>query len=407
MPRRLALAFGSCKKEFSEEGATGSLVTKITFEQTATRAKSTAVPETSWKSIKQIQMFLYDKTTGVIKFSDVIQPAASGSLTQTWPMIPVGEYELVLVANVKSSSDSVQTSLVASGNPATEWTAMNVRSLASKDLGIYHMPRPGGFPAAINTVLPSSHGLSAHVAPSEIFMAEASTIVKIETGKKEVLATPLELKREVALMRVRLKTNDKSQGYDNSKVDFARDGASIMIYTLPEKIGIRKGQEGGVSTTSNDKAVLVAASGKETFFTKDPTSGYSTGGTIVDTDFSLWRDVVVFPNDGGRAKNSPKPNTNVDAPVAQRYYVVVTGFAPENHLLSNNTTVPKGGAVIYWGGLVEAAFEPNTIREVNLTLTSGGTTGVPTEPAKEGGLEINVSAPTPWDSNIKVSNLDV
>jgi hypothetical protein len=399
----LALALGSCKKESVENPETGSLVTKIMFERNNdTRAnKSTAIPETSWSNIKQIQVFLYDKQTGVIKFSDMFKPVTSGVQTQTWAMVPAGTYQLVLVANVKSGSDNVETTLVSNGTPVT-WTGMNVRNMPSKDLGIYHAPLSNGFPTEIGAGLSSGHKLKAYGVPSEIFMAYSKNDVTIKSGEKtDISSDPLTLKREVSLMRVRLRVNDKTQGYDNTKVDFASDDASVLIYTLPEKIGIRAGNDGGVSTNSSDASVLVAASGKTTFSTTDPTSGYAPA-QIIDTDFKLWRDIVVFPNNGGR-----KATAGASAPTTQRYYVVVTGHAPENHLLSDGTTVKSGGALVHWSGLVEHSFEPNTIRELNLNLTSGGTLGVPSEPAKEGGLVIKISEPAAWDSNIKATDLEI
>jgi hypothetical protein len=99
--------------------------------------------------------------------------------------------------------------------------------------------------------------------------------------------------------------------------------------------------------------------------------------------------------------------SSTTAPVTQRYYVVITGHARENHLLNNQTKVGSGGALVSWAGLVEEVFEPNTIRELNLTLSSGGNIGVPSTPAKEGSLTIQVSAPAPWDSNIKSTDLEI
>ena len=45
------------------------------------------------------------------------------------------------------------------------------------------------------------------------------------------------------------------------------------------------------------------------------------------------------------------------------------------------------------------------IREVNLTLRTGGSTTVPVTPTEYGGLTITVGAPTPWDSNIVNSDI--
>ena len=214
----LVLASSSCKKEQQvENGATGSLVAHIKFDQTeGTRAPSSAVPITSWANIKQIQIFLYDVNSGIIKFSDIIKPTiTTGNLKQTWPMVPVGTYELVLVANAKNNVDSIQTSLLPNG-PAMEWTGMNVRNVDVSNLEIYHMPRLNGFPRRIETMLGIGHTLKAYSPPSEIFMAYSTSSITIESGKvTDLSSTPFKLKREVALMRVRLQVNDKTQGFDN------------------------------------------------------------------------------------------------------------------------------------------------------------------------------------------------
>jgi hypothetical protein len=397
----LALALGSCKKEQTESTATGSLVTRIVFEGSAgTRAAtSTAIPETKWDNIKQIQLFLYEEATGLIKFSDVFTPPTSGgtSYTKTWSMIPEGNYQLVLVANANSASDAIQTTISGVTAPLA-WTGMNVRNFAADALGIHYQPLAGGFPSNINTALPPSHTLKPYVAPSEIFMAYSPSAVKIESGKKTTLSGALNLKRDVSLMRLRLRTNDKSKGFDNTQVDFAHADASILIYTLPNKIGIHK-ENGGVSNTSDEKAVLVAAHGASTFLNSDPSSGYDPK-VIISGDFSLWRDIVVFPNDGGRKSGATQSP-------AQRYYVVVTGRAPAGHVLSDQTKVPTGGALVAWAGLVEDYFSPNLIRELNLTLSSGGSLTIPSTPTKEGGLEIEISAPLPWDTNLTNTDMEL
>ncbi|MDR1415606.1 MAG: FimB/Mfa2 family fimbrial subunit [Odoribacteraceae bacterium] len=395
----LALAFSSCdKKEVAGGGGTGSLEAKIVFGQANTRASSTAVPITSWGSIKQIQMFLYD-AGGVVKFSDTIKPVATGGVVKrTWTTVPEGEYTMVLVANAKSSTDSVTTMI---GSSPLEWTAMNVRNQGVANLTIRHMAL-SAFPAPVATVLGAGTKLKPFAVPAEVFMAD-TTKVKIASGQTtDISATPLKLKREVAMMRVRLRVNDKSQGFDNSNVDFGHADASVLVYTLPTGMGIGAGNAGGVTATSIDSAVIVGASGAGTFKSQDPTAATHNPTVINDANFMKWREIVVFPNNGGRAAS------NATASTSQRYYVVITGHAPTGHVLSDGTTVTDaGGALVSWAGLITDSFQPNTIREVNLNLTSGGTKGVPTTPAKEGGLTIVVSNPTPWDSNIQSTDLDI
>jgi hypothetical protein len=397
----LVMAFGSCKKDIAgESGETGSLEAKIIFGGTGTRTTSTAIPVTSWSKINQIQMFLYDPQ-GNVKFSDTIRPPQTvGSIQRTWSMVPAGSYTLTLVANAKSSTDPVVTMV---GGLEQEWTGMNVRNRAISGLNIKHKPM-SAFPTLINTALGAGHTLKPFEAPAEVFMAHAINVVITSGATTDITSAPLRLKREVALMRVRLRVSDQSQGFNNADVKFNHADASLMVYTLPDHINIHQDSTagGGVSTTSNDQAVLLAAHGPLTFSDQDPSATTHTPQTILDTEHRLWREVVVFPNNGGRL------NPKADAPATQRYYVVVTAHAPQGHLLGNgNPVTNQNGELVHWGGLVEASFEPNTIRELNLNLSSGGTIGIPTEPAKEGGLIIQVNDPLPWDSNIKVTNIDL
>jgi hypothetical protein len=318
-------------------------------------------------------------------------------------MVPAGTYTLAVVANTKSSTDRVSTLI---GGATLEWTAMNARSRNITDFHVQHKPLAAGFPAAIlagfpNGALPA--GMAPFEEPSEVFMAYA-TPVTITSGSTTTLTSPLELQREVALMRVRLRVNDQSQNANNTNLDFTNPQTSLMIYTLPEEINISEGNAGGVTTTSNDKAVLVAASGNGTFTKGDPSATTHSPTDITDPNFELWREVVVFPNNGGRANNG----TAVNAPVSQRYYVVVTAHAPKDHRLSDGTLVPDAnGALVHWGGLVEVSFEANKIRELNLNLQTGGTIGVPSEPAKEGGLTIEIKDPLPWNSNVEITDIDL
>ncbi|MEG2332901.1 MAG: hypothetical protein RSB62_11470, partial [Bacteroides sp.] len=85
-------------------------------------------------------------------------------------------------------------------------------------------------------------------------------------------------------------------------------------------------------------------------------------------------------------------------------FIVVSGKGKVGHILANGTAL-TAETTVYWSGVVKENFIPNVIREVNLTLQTGGTTEVPVNPTEYGGLTITVSAPAPWDSNIVDSNI--
>jgi hypothetical protein len=333
-----------------------------------------------------------------VRFSDVVKPK-QGDTRFTWSMVPAGTYTMAVVANAKSSTDAVTTSLVASGSPATEWTAMNTRTLNVNNLGVYHKPLAGGFPSTVSTPLAAS---TAFMEPAEVFMAYASSVTVSSGQTTDLSAAPLRLKREVALMRVRVKTGG-DEGSDNSDVSFAHADALLMVYTLPEKMKVSEGNAGGVTSSSRAEHVLVAGSGAGTFQSSDPASGYSTT-VVLNNGFTLWRDVVVFPNDGGRTNSA----VDVEAAASRKYFIVLAGHAAQGHVLEDLSTVTAaGGAPVYWSGLIEGAFVPNVIREVNLTLLSGGSPTVPTEPAQEGKLRVELSSPESWSSNIIATEMDL
>ena len=156
---------------------------------------------------------------------------------------------------------------------------------------------------------------------------------------------------------------------------------------------------GGVSSTSTDANILAVKDGT-IFNTANPTSGYDPK-VILGGNFTMWRDIIVWPNNGGRAVNGA---STAEASTDRQYFIVVSGRGKAGHILANGDEMSTDGPV-YWSGLIKENFTPNTIREVNLTLRSGGTTDVPTKPRAEGGLTIGVSAPEAWSSNIVESAL--
>ena len=58
---------------------------------------------------------------------------------------------------------------------------------------------------------------------------------------------------------------------------------------------------GGVSSTSTDANILAVKDGT-IFNTAKPTSGYDPK-VILGGNFTMWRDIIVWPNNGGRAVN--------------------------------------------------------------------------------------------------------
>lgn len=394
------MALGACseKNDPSNENGNGDakskLVVQLNFagvdnKGVQTRAQSTAVPATSWSNIKQVQFLLYDATTNNIRFSAIATPA-SGSNTFTYTDIPVGTYKLVAIANAKSSSDNIVTSLDG-GATAMEWDMWNVRQKNATSLVMTH--KTGTFPAFCNTEQTTA-GNTAYLEPSEIFMGSENVVVATGTTANPTVS----LTREVSLMRVRLNVKEGQNGVDNdASVDYTQN-ASIMIYRLPEKMGVLAGNDGGVAATSNEHYVL-PVSGSDVFKTTNPTSGYT--GTVLGGNYTMWRDIVVFPNNGGRVNNGL---TTANADAARQYFIVISATGKPGHVLADGTQLSTN-TTVYWQGVVKENFVPNTIREANLTLRTGGTTVVPVTPTTYGDMTITVSEPTPWNGNIVESSI--
>lgn len=395
-----AVLVSSCSQNdgnVPEEGSEKTnFVIKLALEDANTvhtrAAQSTAIPATSWNSIKQVQLFLYD-ASNTIRFSDMITPSGN-NVTFTYTDVPVGTYTIVAVANAKSSVDAITTYIDGGTTPA-EWTMWNVRQKQAQSMVLKY--KTSTFPEFCAA---SMSGKSAFGEPSEIFMGSASNVVVNAEGT--VIAPQITLKREVSLMRVRLNVKE-ADGADNTTdgaqgVDYTQD-ASIMIHRLPESMNILAGNTGGVGNVSSINHIQTV-SGSDVFHTADPSTGYAPA-TILGGNFTMWRDVVVFPNNGGRANNSATTGT---ASAQQQYFIVVSAKGKAGHVLANGQTLASA-TTIYWSGVVKENFVPNVIREVNLTLRSGGTTEAPINPTEYGGLTITVSAPAAWDSNIVASDI--
>ena len=369
------------------------LTFQVTFDKTGMEGRapqSTAIPETSWSNIKQLQFLLYN-TSGQVVYSTIVNPT-SALTTFTYTDVPVGTgYTLVAVANVKSSSDAITTYLDGGTTP-TEWTMWNVRQKTLPNLVIEH--KAGDFPTFCSSKLTTA-GNTAYTEPSEIFMG-ASASFDVTTGITTTVPA-IALKREVAMLRVRLNVKDSETDNLNT-VDFTKD-ASIMIYRLPDNMKVGAANAGGVSSTSTDANILAVKDGT-IFNTANPTSGYDPK-VILGGNFTMWRDIIVWPNNGGRAVNGA---STAEASTDRQYLIVVSGRGATGHILANGDEMAADGPV-YWSGLIKENFTPNTIREVNLTLRSGGTTDVPTKPREEGGLTISVGTPEAWSSNIVESAL--
>jgi len=396
------LLFSSCSSDETVTPAskTGDLITKVSFDGiTQKAASSTAIPVTNWSNVNKIQLFLYNSTTGIVAFSDIIDPTTASDKIFKWTNVPEGTYELALVANIKSDEDNVSTSL----NGGTTLEKFDPFNVVSKKLNSEI------FIDLKETSFPAGHTFGSSEVPyttaSEVFTAYVSN-VKIEEGKTTDLSStegPLKLKREVSLMRLRInKTNKPESAPALSTVNFAHEKNFITVENLPVGIGLKLGAfAGGIYATASDKnRVMIGASGDKTFKTADPTDGYEPK-IIVDSEFTLWQDMKILPN----ATRAEGKANSADADAARRYVIVIAGWAPTGYKYADGTEAQQPQPV-YWAGTVKGVFTPNVIREVNMNIKSKGYPEIP-DPQPEGELIIEVGAPEDWNKNIESEDLEV
>lgn len=148
-------AQGTAFRRSSRRDSKANFIVKLNFEGTSmeqggkTRAaQSTAVPETSWSNIHQVQILLYD-ASNIVRFSDVVTPTA-GNTTFTYTDVPAGTYTMVAIANAKSSADAINTYLDGGTTPV-EWGMWNVRQKQVQNMVMKY--KTGTFPAFCSAAL--------------------------------------------------------------------------------------------------------------------------------------------------------------------------------------------------------------------------------------------------------------
>ena len=158
-----------------------NFIVKLNFEGTSmeqggkTRAaQSTAVPETSWSNIRQVQILLYD-ASNIVRFSDVVTPT-TGNTTFTYTDVPVGTYTMVAIANAKSSTDAINTYLDGGTTPE-EWNMWNVRQKQAQNMVMKY--KPSTFPTFCAADLSAN---AAYAEPAEIFMGAVQGVTVSSDG---------------------------------------------------------------------------------------------------------------------------------------------------------------------------------------------------------------------------------
>lgn len=397
-----ALLFSACGNDNDEvqTGDTGSLSGTIIFQGLDETEKaftvSTAIPITSWANVNTMRMFLYNTADGTVAYSkEILKSNVQGGNAFNIEGIPAGTYKLALVANVKSSSDPVSTTVDAWTGTA-EFDDSNVKSKKmNTQIGIDFKKA-----ANLSGVPTEFQGFSlTHVTPSEIFVAYADNVVISSTTKAVV--NGLALERIVSLMRIRVKV-----AIPETYLEFNNPANSMVVYNTPEQINLAVGAtKSGSTEKSNPARILVGVKGATTYLTTDPLTATHTDkngnqGKVINTTEGIkyWNEFIVFPN-------TTDPTKTV-ADKGRKYNIVLSAWAKTGHILGNleKVTTPT---LVYWQGDIEETFTPNKIREVNVTIKTGGTPIVPPGPGEKGDLDIQCSDPLPWNSAIDQSEIDL
>lgn len=409
------LLFAACNNDVpgnEKVEETGTLIAKISFEgkelksaQAATRAAgSTAIPVVSWDNVKQIQLFLY-KTDGTVAFSRTVKPSdlddkTDESGTYTWDNVPLGTYKLGLLANAKSSTDAVVTTI--DGTPAE----LGDQNVVSKNIGsILISQKRGDLPVIPRYFTPQDWDPRVgYIQPAEIFTAYHVGDVVISEGENIVPGT-LTLRREVALLRARFDIDKIPNNESKDKVNFDSNIGFIVVQRLPENFMLTPATfSGGVSTTSNVNSVLIGASGTDTYLKEDPSADKYSDPVIIDGNYTRWQDILVLPN-AALSENKSKTDPAADS---RKYFIIIA--AQVNHagyIYEDGTVAEEDGQPVYWYGIVDGVFTKNVIREVNMTLATKGYPLFPEEPQGQGGLTITIGAPEDWDSEIVSTNMNI
>lgn len=405
----LFTACGSDESIDSNDTQTGTLTTALSFEGVADKPKAAAsncIPVTSWSNVKQVQVFVYDNTGKVI-YTKVVQPTA-GSHSYTWTDVPAGTgYTVGVMANVKSDTDPIDTKI---GATSVVWNA-NVKNLIVNSALSIDMKQKAAFQGpyatyAGNASLPHKAN-KAYNSPSEIFTAYATSVNITQSGTTTL--GPLNLKREVAMMRVRI---DQSQNGNDVVALKSNANASILIQRQTTGFEFPLGtNKGGIKTATASVNRIVEVAGVNTFKFADPTSpAYAVpgGGTpkIIDGNFKLWQDVIVFPNVTKAQQPGITPSTATVA-ADRQYFVLISGTAPVGYVPEGTTTALTVATPVYWYANVKGAFVENSIREVNLVLKSKGSVTPPDVPTEEGTLVVTLGDPEPWNSVIQSENIEM
>lgn len=401
-------AMSSCTKENDQtpgEKGTGSLSVQIAWaaQEESKAAKSTdVIPITTWaNNVGDMSLILVNG--GVIKDVRTVTPETAtnnNAITRTWANIEVGtNYDVYIIANYNETTTPFGAGSVTPS--AAIGTSLKGSSMNNLLMNLVTV-------AAASTVGTDPVATTAYGEPSEIFIGKLSGVAITDGQTTDLTTTPMQLKRAVSLLRVRI-----NQAYnpvanpgsvDNSGVDFRSTG-NVATRLRYHGTGINvAGAAGATAAPYGITGITTtAASINNTFYSNktyknqsefDAVKGtqYGTGADmgLSASDFTLWNEYLILP--GGHASSSDI-----------KFNLALTGYAPAGYKgvdSAGNAVQLSSPQIVTWAGQVTGEVKPNCIIELNVQLLNPGIVGpdIPV-PSKYGNLKININL-LDWDTNV-------
>ncbi|MDE5845306.1 MAG: hypothetical protein K2H44_07985 [Muribaculaceae bacterium] len=449
------VVFSSCssdeKKEFTTE--TSSMHLTVDFAKAAqSRATnftpSVGVPTTSWgDNILKLQFFLYD-ANGVIRWAKTVDRNHYTTLSdnqadpdgwyfdgtkfgETFRDVPVGSFTLIAVANVDRNVSNVRTTFGRNGMTSTlqdvDYSDAFIDNTNVDELFICHAwSQNQRFPdfyqdrlsyAVANSGRSNEYG---RLEAGEVFRGFAEGV--IITSTTEALAS-MEISRDVAMIRLRIDPSALAEiDGGEAKVDWTRNNA-IFLSNVPQAIKMAHHVDniGNVATPFNGNSisssvVFIHNPSGCTFNTTEPTSGYEPGTQILTDGFTMWRDIIIFPNKCDDEVQGVETGGVVPAHDRHKYVLSISALGLPGHNCKDNDNLDADGnpttvtldapTTVYWCAYLDLAMASNNVYEYNITFDNGGQTPLPNRPdISSMGLNVNFVTLRPWNSAIVSTDL--
>jgi hypothetical protein len=395
----LVLATVACDKNAdntpnTDPTATGNVKIHVGFDSKATRVdfdytKSIGVPATTWTNNIKSLMFVLTDGAGTIRVSrdlGALTGADHNVKTLTVNDVAAGTgYTGYIIANYD------QTGITPNFTPSSAM-GQDINDL------LFSLVQNTGYTLSPEETA-NAAGTKAYNAAGELFLSRVTGInVTANASTPDVVATPFVLKRAVSMVRARINnqfdnTTPGGTLVDNRTVSFGNAASELRIRKAGNTLNYAAALD-GTKTVSNKVTTSVVY--RKGAWLADVPAGYVKQTSpevdsatpavkldVLDNDQQAFVDILIFP--GGATDG------------AERFDVVVSGWAPAGYITQDGVTIGTGGALVHWNGTVtgtNGAVAENDILELNLELRTQGKSTVPAV-TEAGNLDIKVDL-LPW-----------